>query len=146
MRLTPKNPSRTPSPDITPMIDVVFLLIIFFLTTSSLIELTRAPVELPEERGRDVVEEQRAGIVVNVMRSGELVVESESLTRAEFLRKVDAEIARLGGNASRLDLLLRADRSASLVHVNELAEALMERDIRSWRLATEVPGVRPGVP
>lgn len=141
MRFTPKTPSRTLSPDITPMIDVVFLLIIFFLTTSSLIELTRAPVELPEEPGREVAEEQRAGVVVNVMSTGELVVESQSLTRDEFLRRVDGEIARLGGDASRLDLLLRADRSASLVHVNELAEALMEREVRSWRLATEVPRV-----
>lgn len=121
------------------MIDVVFLLIIFFLTTSSLIELTRAPVDLPEEQGQQSTEPQRAGIVVNVMRSGELVVESQSLTRAQFLSRVDAEIARLNGDAARLDLLIRADRSTSLLHINELAEQLMARDVRSWRLATRVP-------
>ena len=121
------------------MIDVVFLLIIFFLTTSSLIELTRAPVDLPEEQGQQSTEPQRAGIVVNVMRSGELVVESQSLTRAQFLSRVDAEIARRNGDAARLDLLIRADRSTSLLHINELAEQLMARDVRSWRLATRVP-------
>lgn len=125
------------------MIDVVFLLIIFFLTTSSLIELTRAPVELPEEAGQTVTEEKQPGIVVNVMSSGELIVENQSMTRSEFLRKVDAEIARLGGEGERLDLLLRADRNASLLHVNALAEALMERNIRSWRLATEMPTTLP---
>ena len=43
MRITPhRQPPRTLPMDLTPMVDVVFLLIIFFLTTSSLIEITRA--------------------------------------------------------------------------------------------------------
>ncbi|MEC9372838.1 MAG: biopolymer transporter ExbD, partial [Planctomycetota bacterium] len=42
---------RIPDIDITAMIDVVFLLIIFFMTTAQFVKMTRAEVDLPRETG-----------------------------------------------------------------------------------------------
>ena len=41
---------RSVAVDITPMIDVVFLLIIFFMTTAQFAQLTKAEVDLPQAK------------------------------------------------------------------------------------------------
>ncbi len=139
MRFTPQGSAgRGVEIDITAMVDVVFLLIIFFLTTSSLVELTRAQLDLPKEAGEESAEEERSGIVINITKEGEFIIESATVTRTELLARIDAALAESGDEA--LDLLVRADRSAPLVYINELATDLMDRDVRGWRLATEVPG------
>jgi biopolymer transport protein ExbD len=122
--------------DLTAMVDVVFLLIIFFLTTSSLVELTRERVDLPIEEGEEIETERAGTVVVNVTQEGRIVVEGEALTRAQLLDKIAHELRAGGGD---FDLLIRADEAASLSVVNAIAEGVAELGVRGWRLATEVP-------
>ncbi len=126
--------------DMTAMVDVVFLLIIFFLTTTSLIEKTKIPLDLAREAGGEEVPTELPSLVINITEIGELIVDGRMLDEAEVLDVVDRAVAAADGDASRLDLLIRADRSASLVHVNRLALALRTRGVRGWRLATQSPG------
>jgi biopolymer transport protein ExbD len=60
--------------DITPMIDVVFLLIIFFMTTAQYALLTRTELDLPKEKGEQREEAEEAGLVVNITSDGQLIV------------------------------------------------------------------------
>ena len=39
--------------DMTPMIDIVFQLLIFFLTTAQLAQFSRAAMDLPQEAGEE---------------------------------------------------------------------------------------------
>ncbi len=140
-----KSRPRLLNGDMTSMVDLVFLLIIFFLTTSTFIEKTRARVDLPEEEGEELQEVTKSSVIINITRNGTYVVAGEYLSLDEILSRVDAELASVGGEADRLDLLIRADRDASLVHLNDLAERLIERNVRSWKLGTAVPrGSSPG--
>ncbi len=118
------------------MVDVVFLLIVFFLTTSSLVELTRERVDLPVEEGEAIDEERAGTVVVNVTEEGRIVVEGEALTREQLFNKIAHELSAGGGE---FDLLIRADEAASLAVVNSIAEGVAELGVRGWRLATEVP-------
>lgn len=125
-------------PDITSMIDVVFLLIIFFLTTSSLIQMTRIPLDLPEETGESVEEQDSSGLVVNIESDGRIVVDQAEVSIDRLVEMIRLEIEESGG-LDGVDVLLRADQSASLLHVNAVAEALIDLGVRSWRLATRTP-------
>lgn len=129
---------RVGLPDITSMIDVVFLLIIFFLTTSSLIQMTRIPLDLPEEAGEAVDENESPGLVINIEADGRIVVDNVEVDPDRLMRMVAVEIENAGG-VDELDVLLRADQSASLGHVNGIAESMIDLGVRSWRLATRVP-------
>jgi biopolymer transport protein ExbD len=125
----------------TPMVDVVFLLIIFFLTTSSLTQLTRTPLDLPVLPGTSAPGDlSRTRFIINVASDGRMDIDQLPAAREQILRILDQEIARLEGHSEQLDVTVRADRRASLQHINELVEALMERDIRAWRLATLAAG------
>ncbi|MCA9310524.1 MAG: biopolymer transporter ExbD [Phycisphaerales bacterium] len=135
---------RTMPIDMTAMVDVVFLLIIFFLTTTSLIEKTRIPLDLAREAGAEQRPDTLPSMVVNITAEGDLIVDGRLLEEVQVLDVVDQLVAAAGGDGSNIDLLIRADRNASLAHVNHLALALRSRGIRGWRLATETTGTRPG--
>ncbi|MHC4989434.1 MAG: ExbD/TolR family protein [Planctomycetota bacterium] len=126
--------------EITPMIDVVFLLIVFFLTTAQFARLTRADVDLPREQGEQEEEPEEAGMVVNITASGAIVVASETVTLngLEFL--VRQEMVRAAEQpGTPLKLLIRADRSADTAHLNKVVTRLQELKVGVARIATEVP-------
>ncbi|TVQ77961.1 MAG: biopolymer transporter ExbD [Phycisphaeraceae bacterium] len=133
--------SRTPGPDITALVDVVFLLIIFFLTTSTLAERTRAKIELPGQRGEDAQVTGRPALVINVTQDGEYIVADEQVSEERLFVMARRSIRQAGGPHA-VDLLIRADENAPLWSVNRLATGLMELEVTSWRLATRVP--QPG--
>ncbi|MHC4381453.1 MAG: ExbD/TolR family protein [Planctomycetota bacterium] len=126
--------------DITPMIDVVFLLIIFFMTTAQFAQLTRAEVDLPQERGEQQAEAEQAGIVVNITSEGQLIVSGRTVGLGELESIVRLEIAREPDRpAQQLKLLIRADRNAPAARLNRVVEVLRPLGVGAARLATEVP-------
>ena len=126
--------------DLTPMIDVVFLLIIFFMTTAQFAQLTRAEVDLPQERGEQQAEAEQAGIVVNITGEGQLIVSGRTVGLGELESIVRLEIAREPDRpAQQLKLLIRADRNAPAARLNRVVEVLRPLGVGAARLATEVP-------
>jgi len=128
--------------DITPMVDVVFLLIIFFMTTAQFARLTRAELDLPREHGEEGVVEHDRAIVVNVLRSGEIIIDGREVSFNELMRMVAREVA--DERAGPVEILVRADLDAPSRAVNDIADGLTSRGVRSWRLATETPAPNPG--
>ena len=54
MNFSSRNkPERLLPVDMTPMIDIVFQLLIFFLTTAQLAQFSRAEMDLPQEAGEE---------------------------------------------------------------------------------------------
>jgi biopolymer transport protein ExbD len=126
--------------DITPMIDVVFLLIIFFMTTAQFARLTRAEVDLPQQRGEQQAQAEQAGIVVNITRDGQLIVSGRDVDLSELRSIVRAEIQREPDRPpQQLKLLIRADRNAPAARLNRVVETLRPLGVAAARLATEVP-------
>jgi biopolymer transport protein ExbD len=124
--------------EIIALVDVVFLLIIFFLTTSSLVEMTRTHVDLPQEPGESEADAASPGLVLNLTADGSFVVENNTLDLERAVQMVAAEVER-AGNAEAVDVLLRGDQAASMVHVNALVERLIELGVTRFRIGTQVP-------
>lgn len=122
------------------MIDVVFLLIIFFMTTAQYAKITRAEVDLPRERGEQETEPDEAGMIINVTRDGEILVADDTLTLAELEERVRAHITGLRDqNDGDAKLLLRADRNADTARLNAVVTLLQRSGLPAARVATEVP-------
>lgn len=132
--------------ELTAMIDVILLLIIFFMTTAQFVQQARAELELPKEQGEDEARVETPPLVINVLArdegGGRFLVGQRTMTSAAVLDLVDREIARIrvdGGEASELELIIRADRRGAADAINDLGRRLRERGIAHWRLATEQP-------
>lgn len=138
MRLRkPTNAERVLPVEITPMIDVVFLLIIFFMTTAQFARITRAELELPLEPGEQRQSEE-AGWVINITRDGRIIVNDVTTELPQLMSMLQNEMSRVGGPAG-LKLILRADRQASTSRLNEVIKELQSAGIYAARVATEVP-------
>lgn len=123
--------------NITALVDVVFLLIVFFLTTSSLAEVTRVRLDLPVQAGEGAGRGGAATVVVNIASDGVYIVDRRARSLEGVLAMVRAESATTEGP---LDVVVRADRGAPGSALNALATGLADAGIERWRLATEVPG------
>ncbi len=139
MRRNAQQRSHLPNIDLTAMVDVVFLLIVFFLTTSSLVEQSRTPLELAEEQGEDLPPPPTPPLLINITAGGSYVVEGDEFSLDSLLVRVAQEDAESKRRNQALEVTVRADHRAAMAPVNQLATALAERGIRSWRLATQLP-------
>ncbi|MEM1185568.1 MAG: biopolymer transporter ExbD [Planctomycetota bacterium] len=144
-----RRPVRRKTPlrafDMTPMIDVVLQLIIFFMFTSQFGQVTRSEVDLPEERGEGETT-LRPSLVIDITAEGAFLVEARPMDIDRVTRLAAAEVERAGGRADAIDILVRADKDTPAARLNELALRLSEVGVRRWRLGTSGVGVPGGQP
>jgi biopolymer transport protein ExbD len=123
--------------DLTPMIDVVLLLIIFFTLTAQFVRTLKTPMELPAEKGSGTTDTSTAAVVVDLTKEGELRLAAQPITLEAFLQVIAADLKRSkGSEAPPFDLTVRVDRACPAVHLNSLAGALTQLGVRNWKLAT----------
>lgn len=114
--------------DITPLIDVVFLLLIFFMLTSSFIFQPGIRVNLPKAVTSEVL--HRELLVVTVTADNDILVNERPVTSDELISRITV--------AARDDqaLLIRSDKSADMGKVIEIWDICRQMDIRQINIAT----------
>lgn len=125
--------------DITPMIDVVFLLIIFFMVTAQFAKISRAELDLPREPGEHGEPDEPDAIVINLTRDGTLIVNDREIERDALSSMVQRVLEPATGDPATAAVLLRVDREADSARLNELIEQLQAIGVGRVRVATEVP-------
>ena len=118
----------------TAMIDITFLLIIFFMTASEFARSDTVPVDLPQHKGDSLPETDKT--IVNVRRDGRLVV-SGRIVSAAGLRDALRPVIRQAGGAHRVRLVLRADRRAPSAAVHALVPMLRSLGLTSIEFAVK---------
>jgi len=75
-KLTEQLESSSAKPDITPLIDVIFMLLLFFIVTTTFAEDTFFPIELPKAQNADLAEVIGTADVamIEISRDGEFAV------------------------------------------------------------------------
>ena len=130
----PRRASRTPGAvEITPLIDVVFLLLIFFMVSTTFVRETALGIELPTARGAAESPEP-TDVAVTISAAGEVAVNGrvladarpETLTAA--LRERSGERVVLAADAAARHAavvrVLDAAQRAGLTQIRLLAERL----------------------
>ncbi|MFG0305851.1 MAG: ExbD/TolR family protein [Phycisphaerales bacterium JB040] len=138
-----KTHRAVPPFDLTPMIDVVLQLIIFFLFTSQFGELVRTEIDLPEEPGETTPAEESPDLTIDIDSSGRYLIASEALTLTEVEALARSEIAS-AGDAATVDVLIRPDRNIPARHLNELTQSLAGLGIRQAAIGTVAPAAPAG--
>lgn len=135
MRLHRRHTQSIVRLNMTPMIDIVFLLLIFFMTVSQISRVERAPVELPRQPGaRD---QEPAILTVNVLADGSLMMGGLPANLSLLITLASEEIVRHQDNPRLVRVVIRADRRAPARAVNEVVKALRRLQIESVRMAVQ---------
>ncbi len=114
------------------MIDVVFLLLIFFLTTAQMAQMASSPVSLPEETGSPAESAGSTGLVVNVDSLGVITVLDQPVEAQELVKRAKEVMAQ---DPTAVPVI-RADRRAAAGRLNEVVEGLRSGGCRAVRVAT----------
>ncbi len=139
MRLFKRKDIPEAELDLTAMIDIVLLLIIFFTLTSQFTQSLQRPMPLPAERGELRQNEPAKSIVVDLDRAGTLShLGGQPITPEEIGREIRTALA--GRTRTEIDLVIRADRDMPSIHLNRLASTLARNGVRTWKLATSGDG------
>ena len=125
---------------VTSMLDINFLLIMFFMMTAQFQKETRAELQLPPERGEQKAEHDEAGLVINITERGEIIISHTPITLDELRQRVQSEIDQQPqGAADRVKLMVRCDRRTASEQFNRVVSMLRELGVGTIRIATEMP-------
>ena len=125
-----------PALNLTPLIDIVFLLLIFFMVTTSFSRETRLLVSLPEASGS--AENATESIEVLVDREGGYAINGRRLVNAEVDSLVRGLELESGGDISLLVVLV-ADAEVQHQSVVTAMEAIGRAGFASLSIATREP-------
>ena len=136
-----KRKDRLLPVDMTPMIDIVFQLLIFFLTTAQLAMVSRSDLDLPLEAGEQEEDAAEAGLIVNILPDGSIPIADEALSDEAFAVMAEELVLSLPPERlSQLRPLIRADRSAPAARLNRVLELLQRSGVPAVRIATSPGG------
>ncbi len=112
MNLRPRR-SEPPRVDITPLIDVVFLMLIFFMVSTTFDKQTQLKVDLPQASSEDVGESIPEKIEITIDAKGQFYVNERELVKhdPETLRRT---LAKVADGRDDLPIIVSGDRSAPL--------------------------------
>ena len=129
------TPRRRPAINVTSLIDVLFLLLTFFIITTRFVDQAALKVELPEMKNSDQAQQARK-FVLNISSDGAMVFEDKPIQEADLRTKLaeySSEIDTAGG------LVLRADQNLSHGQVMRLYDLIRGAGIKRIAIATSEP-------
>jgi len=143
MRIRDNSPPPA-SFQLAPMIDIVFLLLIFFLVTYQITEQEK-DIRVSTPASTQGAETARVAneIVVNVTKEGEVTISGEIYTLSELRQKMEriveaSEIANTGG-ADRQPVRIRGDADCDYQTIIEVMDEIRKSGIYNIGFASRAP-------
>ena len=105
------RPRTQPEVNLTSLIDVVLLLLIFFMVSTSFVKQSQIAISLPEAESSAIVEEAPQQIDIMITSTGTFLVNGRELinSRVETIRNA---IQKVSGGNNNLPLTISADANA----------------------------------
>ena len=139
MRFSPESGSKAPQLALTSMLDVIFLLLCFFVTVSvfsqweSEISITLPSAKTAEEPGRLPGE-----IIVNLDKEGAIKVNGAPLSLAEL----EDRLSRISKFYPGQQVIIRADKETKYDNLVKVVDACRAGNVWNFSLATEGAGAK----
>lgn len=137
MRLQPNKQREEPDVNLTPLIDVVFLLLIFFMVSTTFERETEISIELPEASGPQIKTEKTV-VEISIDEKGRYFVNKKEVinTQLDTLKRAVQEAA---GSEKKPRIILSADRMSTHQAVITAMDAVRQLGFVNMTFATSKP-------
>ncbi|MCK5263366.1 MAG: biopolymer transporter ExbD [Gammaproteobacteria bacterium] len=126
--------SRHKTPNLTPLIDIVFLLLVFFMLTAHFVKDQSLDIVLPEANSAVNLEEQGAlEIVIN--NRGEILIAKQIIKSDEL----DVALQQSLQGRSNKQVILRGDKNSKLDLTVQIMDAARKAGAESLDIITNQP-------
>ncbi len=123
--------------NLTPLIDVVFLLLIFFMVSTTFTRETQLSVDLPEAQGQ-LKETQQDGIEILIDESGRYRVNGQGLVDNR-MRTLQAAIYKISAGDTTMPMIITADAQAAHQDVVRAMDAAGQMGFVHLSITTRQP-------
>ena len=119
--------------DMTPMLDVVFIMLIFFIVTASFVKEAGIDVNRPE--AATAVKNDRANILIAISDKGEIWINKRRID----VRAVQANIERLHAENPQGTVVIQADKKATTETLIKVMDASRAAGVYDVSIAAQEP-------
>jgi biopolymer transport protein ExbD len=117
--------------DLTPMLDVVFILLIFFIVTS--VFITEAGIDVTKPEASTADPRSQDLILIAISSEGEIWIDGEAIDSRFVRQRFERRLAETP-NAS---VVIQGDRAAQNEHVMTILRAARDAEIANVSISTE---------
>ena len=123
--------NQEPEINLTPMLDIVFIMLIFFIVTTSFVKESGIDVNRPTAETAE--RKERGNIIVSIRANGEVWIDK----RAVDIRAVRANVARMHAEKPRGSVIIAADGDTKTHYLVEVMDQIRMAGITNASIATE---------
>lgn len=105
MSFAPSKGRDTPLVDVTPLIDIIFQLVLFFMVSTTFVTTQGIEVDLPRSSAEAILQE-REDLRVKVTTDGAVYVDDDAVSFSELTRRLQTAARRSPGTT----LIISADK------------------------------------
>ena len=124
------------SVNLTPLIDVVFLLLIFFMVSATFTKETHLAIDLPESSG-ELLPQQPLQIEITISKSGEYAVNGQALVNGQ-LETLKRALGKVSQGDSKRPLIITADANTPYQSVVRAMDAAGQLGFSNLSMTTRV--------
>lgn len=117
--------------DLTPMLDVVFIMLIFFIVTASFVK--EAGIEINRPEASTALKKKNANILVAVSADNEVWIDKNLVD----IRDVKTQIERLHAENPKGAVVIQADDESNVETMNKVALAAKEAGLTDISVSTD---------
>ena len=134
MNFTKNKRSRAPAVQMASLMDIVFLLLCFFVTSSVFSQWeTEVAITLPTAKSATIPGRMPGEIILNLNADGKVSVNGHALS----LEEVTKRLTRIAENFPGQPVVIRADKTCSYETLMSLIDACRTANVWNFSLATE---------
>jgi biopolymer transport protein ExbD len=126
-----------PEVNLTPLIDVVFILLIFFMVSTTFQKESEIKIELTEASA-DPVEEKKDVLELVIDAEGRYFIDQQQVVNTE-LDTLKKAISKFLGDRTTIPVVIRADRRTPYESVVRAMDATSQLGLVQMSLATSQP-------
>ena len=124
--------------NLTPLIDVVFLLLIFFMVSTSFTRENQLQINLPEASAQEETESASFGLTLTIQESGSYAIDGQVLAANTITVLMEALQLKSGGDTDQ-PLMIVADANATHQAVVTAMDAAGRLGFVNLRISTQEP-------
>ena len=134
MKFVRRNKSRSPGLSLTSMLDVIFLLLCFFVTVSVFSQWeNEISIKLPSAETSDEPDRLPGEIIVNLAKDGTVIVNGKMLELADL----QARLKKVAKFYPGQPVIIRADKELAYEKLVKVIDTCRAADVWNFSLATD---------
>lgn len=131
--LKKRDGGKAPEPMLSPMIDMIFLLLVFFIvSTMYMIEIKSVPIRLPVAQNSETV--SKSNFTVTLKKDGSLYLDEQKIGMEQLVQNAALSSKR----DANFSVILRAEADVEYQKVIKLMDALKGGGVTRFGLATDI--------